>query len=93
MSWCFSFSELSIQKPLWSTIIGHSGNIACPSHLVPFKTILNGLHFCSLQCYFVGYLVEPLHAKQATKTAHMELVQLFHMSEVNYPGFAGIEKH
>ena len=72
---------------------GHSGDMACPSHLVPFEIVRNGLHFCSLQYYFVRCLVEPLHAKQATKKAHMELVKLFHMSGVNCPGFAGIEKH
>ena len=95
MSWSLSSCELSIQKLLRSTRIEISGDMVYPLHLVPFEIVRDGLHFCSLQDYFFRTIlfVEPLHPKQATKTAHMEFVQLFYMSGVNCPGFAGIEKH
>ena len=86
MSWSLSFGELSIQKLFWCTVIEHSGNKACQSHLVSFKIIQNELLFYLCKTTFFDILWNHFIQSRLQK-------RLIKNWFIFFICFAGIEKH
>ena len=84
--WALSFGELSRQKLFWCTMIEHSRNKACQSHLVFFKIIRNELLFYLCKTTFFDILWNHFIKSRLQK-------RLIKNWFIFFICFAGIEKH
>ena len=84
-------TEFSIEELLWDVVIGHAGDVACPSQLSLVHGGDDAREVCLFQDFRVGDFVLPADVEKIAEASEVEMVQLFFMPSVRGPGFRAVE--
>ena len=84
-------TEFSIEELLWDAVIGHAGDVACPSQLSLAHGGGDAREVCLFQDLCVGDFVLPADVEKIAEASEVEMVQLFFMPSVRGPGFRAVE--
>ena len=84
-------TEFSIEELLWDAVIGHAGDVACPTQLSLAHGGDDAREVCLFQDLRVGDFVLPADVEKIAEASEVEMVQLFFMPSVRGPGFRAIE--
>ena len=79
-------TEFSIEELLWDAVIGHAGDVACPTHGGD-----DAREVCLFQDLRVGDFVLSADVEKIAEATEVEMVQLFFMPSVRGPGFRAVE--
>ena len=66
--------EFSIEELLWDTVIGHAGDVACPSQLSLAHGGGDARKFCLFQDLRVGDFVLPADVEKIAEASEVEMV-------------------
>ena len=84
-------TEFSIEELLWDAVIGHAGDVACPSQLSLARGGDDAREVCLSQNLRIGDFVLPVDVQKIAEASEVEMVQLFFMSSVCVPGFRAVQ--